>query len=69
MSAQWPYIQHAIPIQIFYTYIYHVVMYIFSFTLTRPHVIILGHVNVNIKIICKVALSLGLLSSQTFIQG
>ncbi len=69
-------------IQIFYTHTYHVVMYIyitftltrsqckyFSNTLTRPCVNVLGHVSVITKIICKVTLSLGLLTPQTLLSG
>jgi len=67
-------------IQIFYTYTYLVAVYIFvlhlhgasvnlSNRLTPPRVNILGGVSVNTKIICKVILSLGLLSPQTLLSG
>jgi hypothetical protein len=63
-------------VQIFYTCTYPVAGYIYiiftltwgqckylSHTLTRPLVNVLGCVSVNTKIICKVTLSLGLLST------
>jgi hypothetical protein len=61
-------------VECFYKCTYLVTVYIFLFTLTRgqckylsntltqPSVNVLGHVSVDTKIICKVTLSLGLLS-------
>ncbi len=56
-------------VQSFYTYISLIVVDIYIFTLTRPRVNVLGHVSVNIKIICKFTLSLGLLSPQILLLG
>jgi hypothetical protein len=70
-----------LPVQIFYNYTYPVAVYIFFFiltggqrkylsnTLTQACVNDLGCVSANIKIICKVTLSLGLLSPQTLLCG
>jgi hypothetical protein len=62
-----------------YAYTYPVAVYIFTLTwgqcqylsntLARAHVNVLGRVSVNTKIICKVTLSLGLLSPKPFFNG
>ncbi len=68
-------------VQIFDTYTYPVAVYIYFFTLThgqckylshtltQPSVNVLGCLSVNTEIICKVTLSLGLLSPQTLLPG
>ncbi len=64
-------------VRISYTYTYPVAMYIYIFyTYTRPLQIFVTytlhgpkHFSVHTKIICKVTLSLGLLSSQTLLSG
>jgi hypothetical protein len=68
-------------VQIFHTYTDHVAVYMcFTCTITQsqykyllitlrqPCVNVLGHVNINTKIICKITLSLGLLSPQKFLS-
>jgi hypothetical protein len=56
-------------VQISYIHIYSVAVYIFFLHFHKVSVNVLGCVSVNTKIVCKVTLSLNLLSPKPFFQG